>query len=73
MGSDVPSRLGRSPRIKPYTDLRINELAEEGVKRVVVLSPSFVAIAWKRGKRSAFAPPRISAHTGAKSIDWFRR
>ncbi len=37
------SRLGRSPWIKPYTDLRINELAEAGVKRVVVLSPSFVA------------------------------
>ena len=37
------SRLGRSPWIKPYTDLRINELAEAGVKRVAVLSPSFVA------------------------------
>lgn len=37
------SRLGRSPWIKPYTDLRLNELAEQGVKRVAVLSPSFVA------------------------------
>ena len=37
------SRLGRSPWIKPYTDIRINELAEAGVKRVAVLSPSFVA------------------------------
>jgi len=37
------SRLGRSPWIKPYTDLRINELAGQGVKRVAVLSPSFVA------------------------------
>jgi len=37
------SRLGRSPWIKPYTDLRVNELAEAGVKRVAVLSPSFVA------------------------------
>ena len=37
------SRLGRSPWIKPYTDLRVQELAREGVKRIAVLSPSFVA------------------------------
>lgn len=37
------SRLGRSPWIKPYTDLLINELAEKGVKRLAVLSPSLVA------------------------------
>lgn len=37
------SRLGRSTWIKPYTDLRLNEIAEQGVKRVAVLSPSFVA------------------------------
>ena len=37
------SRLGRSPWIKPYTDLRVRKLAREGVKRLAVLSPSFVA------------------------------
>lgn len=37
------SRLGRSPWIRPYTDIRINELAAAGIKRVAVLSPSFVA------------------------------
>lgn len=37
------SRLGRSPWIKPYTDIRLRELAEAGVKRVAVLSPAFVA------------------------------
>ena len=37
------SRLGRSPWIKPYTDVRIRELAQAGVKRVAVLCPSFVA------------------------------
>ncbi len=37
------SRLGRSPWIRPYTDIRVNELARSGVERVAVFSPSFVA------------------------------
>jgi protoporphyrin/coproporphyrin ferrochelatase len=37
------SRLGRTPWIKPYTDLLYPELAARGVKRIAVLSPSFVA------------------------------
>lgn len=37
------SRLGRSPWIRPYTDLRLVELAKSGVERIAVLSPSFVA------------------------------
>ncbi len=37
------SRLGRSPWIRPYTDIRLNELAESGVGRVAVFSPSFTA------------------------------
>ena len=37
------SRLGRSPWIKPYTDIRVRELAVRGVKRLAILSPSFVA------------------------------
>lgn len=37
------SRLGRTPWIKPYTDLRLAELAKEGKKRLCVFCPSFVA------------------------------
>jgi ferrochelatase len=37
------SRLGRDPWIKPYTDDVINGLAEEGIKRVAVMCPAFVA------------------------------
>lgn len=37
------SRLGRTPWIQPFTDIRLQELAAEGVKKIVVLSPSFVA------------------------------
>jgi ferrochelatase len=37
------SRLGRTPWIKPYTDLVLPELAHKGVKKLAVLCPSFVA------------------------------
>ncbi len=37
------SRLGRIPWIKPYTDHRVPELAKQGVKRLLVLCPSFTA------------------------------
>jgi len=37
------SRLGREPWIRPYTDVRLPELARAGVKRLAVLCPSFAA------------------------------
>jgi len=37
------SRLGRVPWIKPYTDLVLADLPRQGVERVAVFSPAFVA------------------------------
>ena len=37
------SRLGRTPWIKPFSDHLYEELPKQGVKRLAVLSPSFVA------------------------------
>lgn len=37
------SRLGNDPWVKPYTEDMIKELATEGVKKVLVFSPAFVA------------------------------
>jgi len=37
------SRLGKTPWIKPYTDVVIKELTARGVKSVLAFSPSFVA------------------------------
>lgn len=37
------SRLGRTPWLKPYTDHVIPELAARGVKRLLVMCPSFVS------------------------------
>jgi ferrochelatase len=36
------SRLGRIPWIKPYTDEVLTELAQQGIKHLVVACPSFV-------------------------------
>ncbi len=37
------SRLGRTPWIKPYTDLVLPELASRGIRRLALVCPSFVA------------------------------
>jgi ferrochelatase len=37
------SRLGRTPWVKPYTDLVIPELAQRGAKKLAVFCPAFVA------------------------------
>jgi ferrochelatase len=37
------SRLGKTPWIKPYTDLVIKDLPVKGIKKVLAFSPSFVA------------------------------
>jgi len=37
------SRLGRTPWIRPYTDVALTELAARGKRRVVVFCPAFVA------------------------------
>ena len=45
------SRLGRTPWIKPYTDLVIAGSGRQGKKRVLVFEPSSRPIAWKPWKR----------------------
>jgi ferrochelatase len=37
------SRLGREPWLKPYTDLRLEEMPGEGIRRLLVVCPAFVS------------------------------
>jgi ferrochelatase len=37
------SRLGRAKWIEPYTEARLDELAKQGVKKLLVMCPAFVA------------------------------
>jgi len=43
VSTSFQSRLGRTPWIKPYSDLVLKDLAARGVKKLAVLCPSFVA------------------------------
>jgi len=42
-GMSFQSRLGKTPWIKPYTDLVLPELAKQGIKRLAISCPSFIA------------------------------
>lgn len=37
------SRLGKQPWLKPYTDFRFQDMPAEGIKKLVVVCPSFVS------------------------------
>lgn len=37
------SRLGKTPWIKPYTDETLKNLAAQGIKKILIVCPSFVA------------------------------
>jgi len=37
------SRLGRTPWIQPYTDVLLDELPKQGIKKLAVICPAFVA------------------------------
>ncbi len=41
--SSFQSRLGRTPWIKPYTDIIMPELARQGIKNIAIVCPSFVS------------------------------
>ncbi len=63
------SRLGRTPWIRPYTDLEFEPLVTRGIKKLVVACPSFVADCLEtleeigmRGKESFLA-------AGGKSLE----
>lgn len=42
-GFSFQSRLGRDPWLKPYTAVRLKELPNEGIKKLVVVCPAFVS------------------------------
>lgn len=42
-GMSFQSRLGKTPWITPFTDIKLKELAKQGIKRLAITCPSFVA------------------------------
>ena len=67
------SRLGRTPWIKPYTDIVLPELAKKGVKRLAVVCARHSSpTAWKPWKKSACARPKTGKKPAAKPFSWSR-
>ncbi len=63
------SRLGRAKWIEPYTEARLDELARQGVKKLLVMCPAFVADCIETleeiGDRGTRAVPR-----GGRARSW---
>jgi ferrochelatase len=60
------SRLGRDPWLSPATDETIGKLAEQGVKRLAVLSPAFVADCLETLEEIAIGGQETFHHHGGK-------
>lgn len=42
-GVSFQSRLGRTPWLEPYTDFKLKEFPEQGIRKLLVICPSFVS------------------------------
>ena len=61
------SRLGRAKWIEPYTDAKLDELVQRGVKRLLVMCPAFVADASRLWRKSACAAASSSSAPAART------
>lgn len=61
------SRLGRDPWIKPYTEDIIKEWPTKGIKRVLALSPSFVADCLETTEEIGMEYKEVFEHAGGES------
>jgi ferrochelatase len=62
------SRLGRDPWLTPFTDFRLTALPAEGVKRLVVLCPSFVSDCLETLEEIAIHGRESFLHAGGESF-----
>ena len=63
------SRLGRTPWIKPYTNEVIVEMAQQGIKRLVIFCPAFVADCLETLEEIGIrAPEDFIAHGGEELV-----
>lgn len=62
------SRLGRTPWIRPYTDIVLPELLKKGVRRVVVLCPAFVADCLETLEEIGIRAQRDFVEAGGESL-----
>lgn len=68
-GFSFQSRLGRDPWLQPYTAVRLGELPKEGVKKLLVVCPAFVADCLETLEEMGEEGKEIFLHAGGESFD----
>lgn len=62
------SRLGRDPWLKPFTDFRLKEMPNEGIKKLLVVCPAFVSDCLETLEEIAMEGEEIFLHAGGESF-----
>ena len=68
-GFSFQSRLGRDPWLQPYTAVRLGELPKEGVKKILVVCPAFVADCLETLEEMGEEGKEIFLHAGGEQFD----
>lgn len=68
-GFSFQSRLGRDPWLQPYTAIRLGELPKEGVKKLLVICPAFVADCLETLEEMGEEGKEIFLHAGGEKFD----
>lgn len=68
IGFSFQSRLGREEWLKPYTALRLTQLPNEGVKKLVILCPAFVSDCLETLEEIAMEGREAFLHAGGESF-----
>lgn len=68
VGFSFQSRLGSEEWLKPYTALRLQELPNEGVKKLVILCPAFVSDCLETLEEIAIAGKETFMQAGGESF-----
>lgn len=63
------SRLGRDPWLQPYTAERLEQLPNEGVKKLLVVSPAFVSDCLETLEEIAIQGKETFLHAGGESFE----
>jgi ferrochelatase len=68
-GFSFQSRLGRDPWLQPYTAVRLGELPNEGVKKLIVVCPAFVSDCLETLEEMGEEGKEIFLHAGGEQFD----
>lgn len=68
-GFSFQSRLGRDPWLQPYTAVRLGELPHEGVKKLLVVCPAFVADCLETLEEMGEEGKEIFLHAGGERFE----